>query len=374
MHIESLKLTGFRNINQAHLDFDAAFNVFYGENAQGKTNVVEALYLCGMFQSFRTERRRELIGWDHEQALLECRYHSQGLAYRLGMALQGRERRLSMNGQNVERLKDVLGTMRLVLFTVEDTRITRGGPDERRRFMDRALFMGDPSFLETAQTYQRLLKQRNRLLKESYLFDPILDESLREQLAQSATQLVEQRLGFLHALEPLVKEGVRIISQGNEDVRLAYRSHPRLEWSSLDGFESEAYKQALQDKLAERVISDRERGFTGSGPHTDDLDVFINEVSARKFASQGQHRTVVLALKLAELDWITRQSGQQPVLFLDDLSSELDDLRRRRLFTHLGEVKGQVFLTSTDPHRDLISTGQPVRRFRVEAGQYHQED
>lgn len=360
MRIAELELSGLRNLKPTHLSLGPRFNLFWGDNAQGKTNLLEAVSLLGDLQGFRQADAEALIAQGGEQAWLRAFATVDGLDYQVALEFTAKGRRLKVNGKAVSALKDFLGRLPVVSFIPDDVRLSKGQPEARRRFLDRALFLTAPAHGATLLAYRQVLKRRNMLLRNDRAHDASF-AIYSEQLAGLGAEIRLARCGLIDELERLVRVHVSQVSDAREDVTLAYRSRvPPAATAEED-------KAALLAGYAERAVVDAARGYTTLGPHADDLDIRLNGLLAADYASQGQHRTLALALKLAELHVIHRQRGIYPVLLIDDLSSELDEARRERLFSVLGETSGQVLLTSTEAAP--ASRAAAWRRFTVRAGE-----
>ena len=328
--------------------------MIHGDNGSGKSNLLEAIYYLGALKSFRGARTDDLIALDEEQAFVEGRIDNPDLPHTLRVELgRAQRRRMLLDGKRPGSTSIWLRTVQMVLFHPGDLVLAAGSPDKRRAYLDRILEQVDAVYASTLASYDKALRSRNRLLKSERVdvrsvraYDTVLSKA-GAVIGQARAQLVQD-------LGPRVVRYFSEVFGAETELRVAYE--PRVEPTE------EAIAQALRRSFEK----DRARGFTADGPHGDDLGLQIHEVGARHHASQGQHRTIVLALKTAELDLLSERTGRVPVLLLDDVSSELDRSRNRRFFEVLSGAGGQVFLTTTHP--EFILLDQDRVDFSVSAG------
>ncbi len=354
LRVERLIVRGFRNLADLDLSPGPRFNVLAGDNGQGKSNLLEAVYYLGSLASFRGAGREDLIGHEHERALLAARFVTSPAPIKAQVRLSRREgRQLALDEKRPRSTGAWLTALPMVLFHPGDVALAGGSPEARRAFLDRILEQMDATYGRASQTYRKALRSRNRLLKQERA-DPRSITAYDELLAASGAVIGQSRARLAADLKPRVEDAFREVAGEELPLELAYR--PRVEPTV------EAIRRALAGSLAK----DLARGFTVEGPHGDDLALTVRERGARHHASQGQHRMMVLALKVAELDVLTHRVGQVPALLLDDVSSELDPVRNRRLFALLDRLGGQVFLTTTQ--RELIRLEDGRVDFRVAAG------
>ncbi len=336
MLVTDLRVVDFRNCASVHLTPNERFNVFEGANGMGKTNLLEAIYVLGALKSFRANANSDLIRFGTQQADIRgvIRHLQTERVVRVSV---GRSRKVWLDGKVSRSLADALGQLTVVLFAPEDLQITKGSPSGRRRFLDRACFNRWPSSLPESKRYEAALKQRNALLKNDGP-DSMLDV-FDEQLAAAAAAVTTRRLAYLDDYVPVFRECMLEVTGGRLHGDLAYE--PKVEGSETDAF---------LDTLRADRRRDRARGTTSRGPHVDDIAATLDGRSARAFASQGQHRAFVLAMKIAEIRLLEEHLGYSPVLLLDDVSSELDKERNAQLMSYLvsDAFRGQVFLTTTD--------------------------
>lgn len=354
MHLRELNLKGFRNLQDIQLQPTGEFNVFWGANAQGKTNLLEAIYLLGQLKSFRSNSSETLIKVGQASARLSAGICISGVDHRLELNLTHDGRSGKIDGKRITGAADMLGRLKTVLFAPEEISLIRGNPAGRRSLLDRAVFQTDGRFLTVARSFKRSLKQRNLLLKQGA--DENQLQVWTQGLAESGAKLRQARLHYLQRIRPLLQNCYHSICSGSEEVDLDF---------------SGRIGQTADDLIAElERVGSRERQYqqTLVGPHRDDLQFRIDGRPLKNFGSQGQQRSFLLAFKTAQVIDIEQQTHKSPVLLLDDLNSELDDQRRNAFFEFLLAHRGQVFLTTTDI-RSLQERGlKPARYFNVENG------
>ena len=336
MHIKSLTLKNFRNYEIQSLTFDPATNVFQGNNAQGKTNLLEALYLFSMGKSFRTNQDSELIRFGECYTKAELRFCDRNREHTLEIIiLRDKKKQIKINGLTISRLSELVGHLNVVLFYPEELGLVKEGPYIRRRFMDVALSQLRPGYYHTLGQYQRVVDQRNKLIKKIRLTgNRDLGETMfvwNEKLSGLGMELMKSREDFMQRLGVLAQKAH--FEASGEMLTLVYK--PR--------FES---KEAFLEKLESSFERELEQGYTLYGPHREDFEIFIDDKEAKSFGSQGQQRSAVLSLKLAQADLLFDEYGEYPVLLLDDIMSELDQRRRAYLAGKIPDK--QVFITCTE--------------------------
>jgi DNA replication and repair protein RecF len=354
VQVLALEATDFRNLQSVLIEPHARFNVLHGDNGQGKTNVLEAVYLLGTLRSFRAARVDELIRFGCTRARVRARVVKLEVERLLEVELAPGHKTARVDGKGA-RAASYFGGFNVVLFAPEDLRLPRGAPAGRRRFLDRAIFNAVPTYLSEAQTYERVLRSRNALLRSDGPED--LLAVYDEQLASAAVAMVTRRRRFVEELRPGVTETFRRVS-GGLTLEMTFRS-------SLD-VEEGAIAPLLRERLVADRAKDRARGTTSAGPHTDDLELVLDGHEAGAFASQGQNRAIVLALKIAEIEILRDKLEDPPVLLLDDVSSELDPTRNAQLFEFLRGVPCQCFITTTHPAHVLLESER--QDYRVLSG------
>ncbi|MDO4739078.1 MAG: DNA replication/repair protein RecF [Eubacteriales bacterium] len=363
MRLKELRLKGFRLYDEAVFRPCEGITVLCGNNAQGKTAVLEAVQLCCTGRSHRTVRDAELVNTQREAALIEAEAERPDGAHQVRMVFSKEERRrIAINGKAAARSGELMGHMLGVLFSPEDLRMVKDGPAERRRFVDMELSQLRPSYYYALQRYNRALTQRGNVLRESFGQDvrPMLD-LWDEQLAEVGAQIMLARESFLQTLARHACEAYREVSDGAEELSVRYKRSVAAEGGE------EQVRGALWQALLQAREADMRRGVTSKGPHRDDVELQLGAMDVRAFGSQGQQRTAALAMKLAELRVMHEISGEWPVLMLDDVMSELDPNRRRKLLEHLPGV--QTIVTCTDAE-DLAGAKIGLM-VRVQAGTLH---
>lgn len=354
LRLTRLYLRGWRNLAALDLAPGPRFNVLSGDNGQGKSNLLEAIHYLGALRSFRLASREDLIGHDADEALMGGRFDATPAPVDAKVRLDRRRaRKLSLAGKRPRSTVAWIATLHVVLFHPGDLTLASGSPEGRRGFLDRILEQMDPTYGRTLAVYTKALKSRNRLLKQEGA-DRRSVRAYDALLAQSGAVLGQARAGLVRELKPLAEGAFERVA--GQTLPLAVDYAPRVE-PTVEGIER---------ALSASWTKDRARGFTVEGPHGDDLTLTVRERGARHHASQGQHRMMVLALKAAELEVLTRRLGQVPILLLDDVSSELDRTRNARLFSFLDQLGAQVFLSTT--HREFIRVDHDRVDFTVAEG------
>lgn len=360
MQITEVRLQGFRNYASARIAPAPGLNVLVGENAAGKTNVLEAVFLCALGRSHRTPRDAELINTGADAAFVGLVLTTAGgtrdVAVRI---LRGDRKRISVDGTQLSRSGELMGCLNAVLFAPEDMALVKDGPGERRRFLDMELSQQKPAYYYQLQQYNLALRQRNALLRQAGRPPCSALEPWEEQLARLGASIMASRAELMTELAALAREKHLALSGGRETLSAAYRPGVVPNPSETAG-----------DAILRRLISERERDFirgsTGAGPHRDDMELLLDGADVRVFGSQGQQRTVVLSLKLSELEILRKARGEPPILLLDDVFSELDRERQRML---LKACTGcQTFITCTHLEEIGEAGAAGMRVYSVQSG------
>lgn len=345
MRLDHIELTDFRNVAAAEVEFHPGTNVLIGENAQGKTNLVEAVYLLACAKSFRSPRLRDLIRHGENAAKIKADVSGEGLPFQLSMTLREKEgKEILKNGVKLTRLSEFLGLFRVVLFCPEHLSLMKEGPGKRRSFLDAAICQLRPYYASLLNECNKLEAQRAALLKQS-LKQPVSRDLMRcweERLASVSVKIACIRADYVKKLAQIAPLHYHKISREREALSLTYES---------DVYDAELTAEEMEQKYLSLLETHLERdiryGFTQRGVHRDDLAIFIDSYPARTFASQGQQRSAVLSLKLSEGEISRAGTGQDPIYLLDDVLSELDEGRRSYI---TGGLAGkQVILTGCDP-------------------------
>lgn len=370
MRLLELRAQGWRNLEALDFVPGPRVNVLWGDNGQGKTNLIEAVYYLATLRSFRTSHADELVRGDAEaqgtaRAQLAARIEHRGLDRKVEIRLGPDGRTVSLDGKQVRGAAAVFGAVSVVLFVPEDLLLPRAAPSARRRFLDLAVFNVERGYYKEASAYQKVVKSRNHLLKRG-VSDPVLLDAYDEELARTGARVVVRRRALVADLAPRMRELFRAL-HGALPVELRYRSAP-----AVDAAPDEAAVQAaLLTALRAQRGHDERRRFTGTGPHTDDVEIVLSGRLAREHASQGQLRSLVLALKLAELLNVDARRGDVPVLLLDDVPSELDPTRRKFLFDMVGELSCQTLISVTE--RNVVSPLRERADFHVAGGRIERD-
>ncbi len=335
-----------------------------GENGQGKTNLLEAVYVACTLKPLRAARLQELVRFGAARAAVGAEVEGPGGARRVSVEVAAGGRTAFLDGKPQDSLDAYFEGLAAVCFSPDDLLLVKGGPEGRRRFLDRAAFNRWPAVLSEAREYVRALRSRNAALRTA---GAEVEASFRAPLVRAGARLVRRRRDLLAELAPLVARAYAEISgPGAPEARLGYRAAGGL---GAEGTEEELAAR-LADTLEARAHRDRERGFTSVGPHMDDLFLTLDAHGARPFASQGQQRALVLALKVAEIENLRVALGRPPLLLLDDVSSELDPQKNHYLLDYLGRLPGQAFLTTTDARLLEPAAGPETAVYTVRGGQF----
>ncbi len=353
MQLAHLRLRDFRNYARLDVDFAPGFHVLLGDNAQGKTNILEAIYLLATLRSFRGVGGAQLVQHGKKGYFVGANVVGQG-THEIKMYWSSAERKLTLNAQPVRKLSDYLGTLRAVVFCTEDLQLIKGAGRSRRRFLDLLLAQTHPVYLPLLQRYATALRSRNALLKQRTLDEAAL-ESFTHELVQIGNQLIKFRQELLPKISPLARLAYRRISSDAEELRLTYQP---------------TVKNDFAVELAQSRARERTFRSTLIGPHRDELQLLLNEKSAAKFASEGQKRSLAIALKMAQAEYLTGIHGSPPILLIDDVMGELDSKRRAGflpLLSRSQQAHSQVFMTCTEENwpREL---GRDLQRWEVKGG------
>ncbi|MEZ4600948.1 MAG: DNA replication/repair protein RecF [Syntrophotaleaceae bacterium] len=357
MHLRRLVLHNFRNVTQAELVPGPGLNILWGENAQGKTNILEAIYLLGHLKSFRGARNDDMIRRDTPFGRLCAEVEKGNTRHSIGLTLQEQGKSVQVDGKGISSSSDFLGWFSSVLFAPEEVSLVRGFPAGRRALLDRAVFQTDPVFLQEARNFHRLLKQRNRLLKEGCHGDHLIPWT--EGLIAAGARVRLRRSRYLQRLVPLLQATYRAITDGREEADLIYPDQ---------GEDIGQLEERLRGEIRQRSSRERRLGTTLAGPHRDDPVFTVNGHSLRVFGSQGQQRSFMLAFKTAQIMDLESHAGILPVLLLDDMTGELDRTRQEFFFQFLRSRRGQVFVTTTELHSMIDKGFCDMRSFRVVQG------
>ncbi len=358
MLVKRLTLSNFRNYKEADMEFCPGVNVIYGKNAQGKTNLLEALWLFTAAKSFRTAQDSEMIRFSEESASVKTEYSAFGRNMTAEITLSaGKRKLLKLGGAPLEKTSEILGQFPAVIFSPDELHIITGAPEVRRRFMDSAISAARPLYYGALRTYIRVWKQKNVLLKNAPEKEAL--SVWNEQMADAGARVMQYRKEFFEALAPLCGEMHRRIAGKDEKMEVLYT--PSVPIKNTAEEQREALFSALEKKREAEIY----QGLSLIGPHRDEMRFIIGGKDARAFASQGQMRTAAVALKVSQGELLFREIGEEPAVFLDDILGELDGERREFLLSHMEQR--QIILTCTE--RDAVKIKGEKRYFEVKEGE-----
>lgn len=355
MYVKKLKLSGFRNYKSEEFEFLPDTNILYGNNAQGKTNALEALYLFSIGKSFRTQQDRELMNFGESFTKLSVEYEDKVRTNEIEISIRrDRKKQIKINDVPISKMGDLIGKFCVILFSPDELNLTKGSPNARRRFLDIALSQMRPRYYHILRRYNKVLDQRNNLIKKlRFTQNAAAKDTLfvwNEKLSEYGMAIIDYRKQFIEKLYEYAKQIHREIS--GEEFEIRYKSA----FNTIEEF---------KEKLDSNIEREIEQGFTMYGPHRDDIEILTEGKDIKTYGSQGQHRSAVLALKLAQADMVFDDMGEYPVLLLDDIMSELDSVRRAYL---VGKIKNkQVIITCTDA--DEVGVTDDVNFIHIENGQ-----
>ena len=334
MWIKKIKIKNFRNYINEEINLEKNINIFYGENAQGKTNIIESIFLCSFGKSFRAKKDLEMIKLNEANATVEIEYEKSDREGKIKIEL-GNKKNIYLNGIKIKKLSELLGNLNIVIFTPDDINILKGGPENRRKFLDIMISQLRPNYMHILSSYMKTIDQRNKYLKQ--IKEENKDEKLLEiwdeKLAEYAIKICEYREEFINKIIEKIKIIHKNITNGKEEIELKYITECK---------DKENYLKLLKERKKLDII----KGFTTKGIHRDDFMIYINKKQINIYGSQGQNRTAMLSLKLSELQVIYDEIGEYPILLLDDFMSELDKKRRKNFLENIEET--QVIITGTE--------------------------
>lgn len=337
MIIKSLKLKNYRNYELLNLNFDPNTNILYGDNAQGKTNILEALYLSGTTKSHRGTKDRDMIQFGYDESHLETVVEKNGIDFKIDMHLKKNSPKgIAINKIPIRRASELFGIVHFVFFSPEDLNIIKEGPAGRRRFIDLELSQLDKVYLSNLSNYNRIINQRNSLLKELYYREELMDtlDIWDMQLAEYGEKVIAGRKKFIEQVNGIISEIHYKLTGGKERISLTY--------------ESSVGDESLESVLKRNRERDLRLKSTSAGPHRDDLCFYVGDIDIRKFGSQGQQRTAALSLKLSEIELVKQIIRDTPILLLDDVLSELDKNRQNYLLDSIHDIQTVITCTGLD--------------------------
>ncbi len=337
MFIKSLKIENYRNYKSEEIFFDKGTNILFGDNAQGKTNILESIFLSATTKSHKGSKSKEIISFQEEDAIIQTVISKKDIDYKVNICISRNEKRvIAINNQKVKKNSELLGLLNVVLFSPEDLSIIKNGPSERREFINLELCQLDKTYLYNLNYYNKIVSQRNKLLKDMFN-DPNLKSTLsiwNMQLLSYGIKIIEKRREFINELGEILEKIHFDITGGKERIRIEYLPN--------------VSEEEMKDKLESNIEKDMILRQTTVGPHRDDIDFYINDNNVRSFGSQGQQRTVALSLKLAEIELVKKKINDMPILLLDDVLSELDSKRQVYLLDYLGDIQTIITCTGLD--------------------------
>jgi DNA replication and repair protein RecF len=366
MFLKQLTLRDYRNYEQVQMSTSHKVNIIVGPNAQGKTNLVEAIFVLALTKSHRTSKDKELIGWNAQSAQLHGEIERKYGLCTLDLTLSSLGKKAKINGLEQKKLSNFVGALNVVMFAPEDLEIVKGSPGIRRRFLDMELGQVQPSYLHDLSQYHKVLQQRNNLLKSSHPTGSSITAMLEvwnEQLAQYGTKIMKKRQSFINKLQHWAETIHFGITNGGEQIRIEYV--PSFGTKELE--EEAILFEQFMIKLTQVREQEFKRGMTLVGPHRDDLAFTINDKDVQTYGSQGQQRTAALSLKLAEIELIHQEVGEYPILLLDDVLSELDQYRQTQLIETFQD-KVQTFITATGIESVNLNKLNDAKLFEVRNG------
>ena len=355
MIIKSLELNNYRNYETLNISFDKGTNILYGDNAQGKTNILEAIYLCATTKSHKGNKDKEIIRFNNEEAHIRTYVEKNDIDQKIDMHLRAsKSKGIAIDGIKLKKAAELLGLMKVVLFSPEDLSIIKNGPSERRHFIDMELCQIDSFYLYNLNNYNNTVNQRNKLLKDLYM-NPSLKDTINIwniQLVSYGSKIIERRKLFVDQLNEIINEIHKTLSGGRENLWITYEPN-----TSIVDFETNLMKSVEKDiKLKQTTV----------GPHRDDIAFMVDDIDIRKYGSQGQQRTAALSLKLSEIELIKKITKENPVLLLDDVLSELDSNRQNYLLNYIGKMQTIITCTGLD---DFINNRFEIDKvFQIEQG------
>ena len=333
MWIKEININNFKNYKNEKIKLNKNINIFYGENAQGKTNIIEAIFLGSIGKSFRTNKEKELINFNENFCNVDIFFEKSDRDGKISISIENKKNIL-VNGIKIKKLSDLLGNINIVIFTPDDINILKGGPQNRRKFLDIMISQLRPKYLHIYNMYIKTLEERNAYLKNIQINrNEDLLEIYDEKLAEFGFEIYKYRKEFIEKLKNKINIIHKNITNEKEEIRIEYISNCE---------NKNDYLQLLKERKKLDII----KGYTTKGIHRDDFNIYLNGLLVNTYGSQGQHRTAVLSLKLAELQVIYDEIGENPILLLDDFMSELDESRRNNFLENIKDT--QVIITCTE--------------------------
>lgn len=337
MYVESIELENYRNYRNVKVEFGRNTNILYGNNAQGKTNILESIYMAATTKSHRGSKDRDIIRIGEDESHIRLFVNKQDISHRIDMHLRkNKNKGVAIDGIPIRRAIELYGLLNVIFFSPEDLTIIKNGPAERRRFMDLELCQISRLYYQNLSSYNKILNQRNNLLKQIYYNKNLMDtlDVWNTQLVDSGVRIIKERRNFIEMMNEIIGDIHSRLTSGREKLEIIYECN----------VDEDSFEKALQEKLE----TDLRYSSTQSGPHRDDISFLINGIDARKYGSQGQQRTVALSLKMAEIKLVKKIINDNPILLLDDVMSELDTSRRDALIEEIKNIQTIITCTGYD--------------------------
>lgn len=361
MRLNSLQLVNFRNYDNLHLQFNEKINLLVGKNGQGKTNIVESIYMLSFGKSFRTNKDREIIKFGSENLYIGgsfSKLHTNGL---IEIGIGKNKKGIKVNKIHIQKIQELLGNLNVVIFSPEDLKLVKEGPKERRLFIDKEISQIMPKYYSYLISYNKILFQRNKLLKTNHIDQALLDV-YDESLAKYGSYIYILRRDFIKKIADIANKMHKNLTNGIENLCITYKNQ-------VDICDEDSM-QTISDRFKEKLLSSRKHDIetrtTKYGIHKDDLNIFVNDLDVRLYGSQGQQRTASISLKLSEIELINNEVGEYPVLILDDVFSELDETRQKLLVDNLSVV--QMFITTAEVSHKNIFDIENTTIFNIDKG------
>ena len=353
MYINKLKLKNFRNYESLDIELDKGLNVFIGNNAQGKTNLLEAIYIMAIGKTYKSHKDTEFIKWDTDDLYMQTIVYKRDREENIQIYNdKNKRKKIIINDISIKRVSNLLGIINIVIFTPDNLLFFKSGPDVRRQYFDAQISQIDRLYFENITKYYKIVKQRNNLLKNYNVSRETLS-IWDEQLLKYGREIISRRKKYISDLQEIIFDIHNSLTTNNENIKILYNNN-----IDEEGFENELNKNFEEEK---------KYGYTMTGPHKDDYGFVINDKDVKKYGSQGQQRTVILSLKFTEIEVIKKQTGENPILLLDDVLSELDRKRQEHLVKYIQKV--QTILTTTDFDNDIMKKLHIRKIFKINNGE-----
>lgn len=357
MYVKNISLVNYRNYSNLNIELNKNVNVFVGDNAQGKTNIVESIYYGAFAKSHRTSKDKELINWKSDKAYISLFIGKTRLDKKIDInILRDGKKAIKVNNIKVNKIGELFGTFNVVMFSPEDLKVIKEAPNLRRRLLDMELSQINSKYYFNLVQYNKILNERNILLKSKAFSEDVL-EVYDIQLIEYADYIISKRLEYIDKINYYGNNIHKEITSGKEKINFKYNSNINLS----------DYKNNYLIKLKDNILKDREKGLTSVGPHRDDFNVFINNIDVKVFGSQGQQRTSILTMKFSSLKIIKEITGEYPVLLLDDVLSELDINRKKYILSTIKDIQTVITCTGIEDLREYLDDKAKV--FIVSNGQ-----